>query len=915
MLIGEELDERRQLIAEAPDLKTLFQALVTRARRVARRGPVPPPAKGQLTADGGTCPDDGTPLLFDPWQPERHTCPKCGRQVSGERHHRRWVWYQHLWLAERLAESATVAALGEGDTADFANATIVRYGEVYPSCPNRDNVLGPSRLFFSTYLESVWLTQFLAGAFLLRESGLLVPEAEQAASLVAEEAANLIGDFDEGLSNRQTWHNAALAAAAVWFEDEDLAGRAIQGGRGLVGHLVDGFLPDGLWYEGENYHLFALRGLLVGGGWARLAGADLFEPEASQDRLAAALLAPARTALPDGTFPARRDARYGVSLAQPMYLELWEAGQADLVRVGRASDAASVSDWLTAMYQLPAPPAQLTDAYLHEAGEPAPVHRGRTSLSSWMLCVMAPELSASGAPWSAGSCLLEDQGLAVLRQGAGYTSLECGPWIGGHGHPDRLHLTWHDGQVHWLPDPGTGSYVERDLFWYRSTLAHNAPMLDGQSQDEVDASCEAFDVRDGAGWAVGRSGGFTRTVVQAGDHLVDQLEFADDHEHTVELPWHFQGDWEVLTPGSWEPAALDHPFIEAVERFVPENDGAITVRARMGDQAITACLAGGEIFRATGPGVPGSGRPQPFLLLRQRGRYLRFHAALLPGDVGVTFTVNAAELTVERPGGATVHRPTTDGWEIATGGRRWQLAGRRQKRLAVDLPSSLAPALTAMLRAEPPRGLAVHVASPPPLDGTVAGFVTAEPIRLDHDDQYRRSEEPYGGPESFSAEAWLNWDSDALYVAVDVRHRDPVFRPADAPPGRLDNEPDDIQSDGLQVYVQLDGSVPPSGFLVVPEAGGRLRVRPVSDLGAAGATLRGSWRPAEDGYTVTIAIEPGRWPPPHDAPEFRFDLAVNLMTPDRERRAGQLAWSGGGGWIYLRGDRQAPGRFGRIRLA
>ena len=46
---------------------------------------------------------------------------------------------------------------------------------------------------------------------------------------VANEAANLIGEFDEGLSNRQTWHNAALASIAVWFEDEELAARAIEG--------------------------------------------------------------------------------------------------------------------------------------------------------------------------------------------------------------------------------------------------------------------------------------------------------------------------------------------------------------------------------------------------------------------------------------------------------------------------------------------------------------------------------------------------------------------------------------------------------------------------------------------------------------------------------------------------------------
>ena len=37
--------------------------------------------------------------------------------------------------------------------------------------PNRDNVLGPSRLFFSTYLESIWINNYLAAAALLREGG------------------------------------------------------------------------------------------------------------------------------------------------------------------------------------------------------------------------------------------------------------------------------------------------------------------------------------------------------------------------------------------------------------------------------------------------------------------------------------------------------------------------------------------------------------------------------------------------------------------------------------------------------------------------------------------------------------------------------------------------------------------------
>ena len=46
----------------------------------------------------------------------------------------------------------------------------------------------------------------------LRESGHLADDVAEGVGVVAEEAANVIGEFDEGFSNRQTWHNAALAA-------------------------------------------------------------------------------------------------------------------------------------------------------------------------------------------------------------------------------------------------------------------------------------------------------------------------------------------------------------------------------------------------------------------------------------------------------------------------------------------------------------------------------------------------------------------------------------------------------------------------------------------------------------------------------------------------------------------------------
>ena len=48
--------------------------------------------------------------------------------------------------------------------------------------------------------------------------------------------------------------------------------------------------------------------------------------------------------------------------------------------------------------------------------------------------------------------------------------------------------------------------------------------------------------------------------------------------------------------------------------------------------------------------------------------------------------------------------------------------------------------------------------------------------------------------------------------------------------------------------------------------------------------------------------------------EIGFDLLVNRIEPGRERRSGQLVWSGGGGWVYLRGDRQDPSRLGVLEL-
>ena len=382
MVTADQITARRQVIAESSDLQALLAHLRERARPVIERLPVIPEHKALLSVDGGVCPDDGTRLMFDPWSPAAHRCSRCGKTWTGERHDRNWARYQHLWLAERAAHLATLAALDDDSAAGArASEILTAYAQRYWRYPNRDNVLGPSRLFFSTYIESLWMSNYLAAATLLKAAGRLDDATLRAVNQVADEAATLIGDYDERFSNRQTWNNAALTAIAVWFEDEDLAQRAIEGQTGLLAHLSRGFGSDGMWYEGENYHLFALRGLLTGLGWARLAGVDAFADPRLAPRLAAALRAPSLSALPDLTFPARKDSWYGISLAQPMYLELWEIGLAGLGR-GASGVGSGLENWLAALYRVPPQLAEVAGGAIqhpggdqHRAEEVAHEHR------------------------------------------------------------------------------------------------------------------------------------------------------------------------------------------------------------------------------------------------------------------------------------------------------------------------------------------------------------------------------------------------------------------------------------------------------------------------------------------------------------------------------------------------------------
>jgi hypothetical protein len=161
-----------------------------------------------------------------------------------------------------------------------------------------------------------------------------------------------------------------------------------------------------------------------------------------------------------------------------------------------------------------------------------------------------------------------------------------------------------------------------------------------------------------------------------------------------------------------------------------------------------------------------------------------------------------------------------------------------------------------------------------------------------------------------NARVTVTADEQALEIRVSVRKASLHFRTYDALDPELDNEHPDIHSDGVQLHLWSSGWREPAAWLAIPERDfTRTRVRQIA--GALQAPqLRADTHEIVGGYEIRFSI-------PCDALSsiVALDVLVNEMSPERERRRGQLVLSGArGDRVYLRGDRQPLEHFVRLRL-
>ncbi len=916
LLTSEAIACRRQELQHSSELRRLADRLKRLITPLLERPIYFPTQKALLSREGGVCAVDGSRLSFDPFEPQRHRCPRCGREHVGERHHRAWVWRYHIWLSERAIHLALLGLLeDQPDLLERARYIVDFYSDRYTDFPNSDNVLGPTRLFFATYLESIWLIQLIIAASLLR----IRPTAGAAGwapfNGIVRESADLIASFDEGWSNRQVWNNTAMIAAGLWLggvpvssyppgraprrAEHPLLVQGLDGAHGIRAQLVRAVGEEGMWFEGENYHFFALRGFLLAAELLRTLGVDLYGAEEPADRLRDMYAAPLLTALPDLTLPARGDAPFGVTLLQPRFAELWEIGW---VRTGDDR----LERILAHLYSHEA--AGGSDPGFSEMAEQeqnrAPQKLSRELLGWKALCWMGVRRpTAPDEVWQRDSVLLPDNGLVVLRTARNrYVSVECGGQRGGHGHPDLLHVT-----LYWdrplLVDMGTGSYVSPSLHWYRSTLAHNAPGISGRGQVKRSGWCAALDHVGEWAWCravaedlVGNETEAVRTVVIGPSCVLDVVDVRAGEEDPIELPIHAMGRAPLTLAelGSDLGSGVRcgdvlGPMIDVsapeLARRVSGRIGVVLLH-RMGEQLYVVERSGPpDIHFAAGP-------PSAFMVRRAKGSGVWVQCYSVATDSPIAVSKRQAGIVLEYADGS--HELI----EIAAGRCRivdrhggWhELGGVRRK------PVTEARARTA--------GPVIECPRVPQLPNATAWEAQLSPaaILVLGAEHYRRSELEYGSAGEFRARvAVFVSGTDVCFAAEVVKRHLCVRRPEEPDPG-LDNEVADIHSDGLQCYLGLDDWC---GYLLLPDLDSAT-MRGAVVAGTAGdlARLESEWAKTDEGYRALIRVNVGRELQPGE--RFPVNLVVNEMYPGRARRAGQLALAGGGAWVYLRGDREDP---------
>lgn len=274
------------------------------------------------------------------------------------------------------------------------------------------------------------------------------------------------------LTNFQVIQDASVGLVGYLYDDAVLIGQAKTGytataqsveALGLFDELLDfGLGEDGFWFEGSpSYHGFVLKFYMFVADAAQRFGSNKGENlYAGNAKLKSMFDAILQMPYPDLTLQANNDSPYKPNLLTPVYLWMMETADREY----------GVSD---SKYR-----AFLNQAY-------ASVDRGGAELNS--LLFGYGRIPPASAPFTLHDANMSGLGTVFTRNTYGgqtyMSTLDYGPFNGGHDHYDKLNLTTYGNGRAWLDDLGISTYkTESADNYYRYSAAHNTVVIPDRNQ-------------------------------------------------------------------------------------------------------------------------------------------------------------------------------------------------------------------------------------------------------------------------------------------------------------------------------------------------------------------------------------------------------------------------------------------------
>ena len=305
-------------------------------------------------------------------------------------------------------------------------------------------------------------------------------------------------------ANWQMWHNSGLAALGIALENDSIVDVAINKDKYGYHYLIgkhknnDGWINEG----SPHYHYYPLEALLFTANAVKCRGIKLFDKD-----LHDMFVEPVKGTYPDLSFPAHSDGWYGANLlSQSALYEIADARYNDplLKRV-----------------------LELTYAQKKRLDPEALLNNQTINASDEKMIQQSYSFDASGF------CLLRSDARTVV--------LKFGGEGIGHGHPDKLSITIHDGKNELVSDFGTSGYGVPDyLKWYKRSLSHNTVTVDAKDQKRSVGKLLKFTPRPDGGYAEAETVtaypgvDMKRSLDLKGTQLQDVYSCTSDSSHLYE---------------------------------------------------------------------------------------------------------------------------------------------------------------------------------------------------------------------------------------------------------------------------------------------------------------------------------------------------------------------------------------------